>query len=113
MATKNTATESVLGDLHAKVAKVMVSTLDYFEQAAEVYDAKVEAATTAEELPITERPIPAPALLAAMTKFLSDNKITCAPEDSSELSDLEARLKAKKARKLKVVGGVDMNPDED
>lgn len=43
--------------------------------------------------------IPNPALLTAAAKFLKDNDITVAPDDSEELSDLEKRLKEKRTRK--------------
>lgn len=119
MADKKTATESKLGELHAKVADIMVNTLDYYERTAHEHDERVELAKeeqNPELLPITERPIAPPALLTAITKFLADNKITCAPEDDNSLSELEDRLakKRKRGRRgLAVVGGVDMSPEDD
>lgn len=40
-------------------------------------------------------------LLSVATKFLADNKITCVPEESAALTNLEETFKAKRERKLK------------
>lgn len=44
-----------------------------------------------------------PALLTAVSKFLKDNNITCAIEDSKEMSELEERLSKKRKRVGNVV----------
>lgn len=93
---KNTATESALGTLHEKVAKIMTNALDVMDEAQRRY---LENDTVDQEVPTVSAP-----LLGVIAKFLSDNSITCAPEESVELTGLEQRLAEK--RKRKTVGGV-------
>ena len=45
-----------------------------------------------------------PALLTVAARFLKDNGITCAIEDSEDMNDLKAELAKRKKRKGKVVG---------
>lgn len=109
--SKNTATEEVLGTLHAKVAGVMLGILSTTEKAIEAYEEASETAD-AETLAAMIKPELAPSMLSAMTKFLSDNKITCNPAESESLSDLDKRLREK--RKRKSVGNVvPMIPEDD
>ena len=89
MDKKGPATEGVLGDLHNKVAEVMIHALDHIEKAQEVYDA-----TDVETLAAQGRKEPElnPALLSVMVRFLDANKITCAPEAGNTMSELEKKL---------------------
>ena len=99
--TKKAATEAALGDLHAKVAKVMADALTVFDKAQEVY---LEAEK--DELSELTAPILNPALLSVMTKFLSDNKITCVPEESEGMSELEEKLRRRREkRSLRTANG--------
>lgn len=97
--TVNAATESALGALHSKVAKVMTKALDNFEAAQDAYDPSKEDAI----LPEVNA-----SLLSVITKFLNENKITCTPEESEEMSELAERLANKRAgrRVRKQVGNV-------
>ncbi|QOE32111.1 terminase small subunit [Rhizobium phage Palo] len=109
--SKNAADESVLGTLHSKVAAVMVGILTNTTKAIEAYEeATVDA--SAEEIAALPVPELSPAMLSAMTKFLSDNKITCNVAEDKNLSDLQKHLNEK--RRKKTVGNVvPLMPDED
>lgn len=87
--TKKSAPEDKLGELHAKVADVMLKALDAIELANEK-----APATDDEGNPLLPME-PSAALLGAITKFLKDNSITCNTEDSQSLSGLQQRLKDK------------------
>ena len=96
------ASDKILGDLHGKLAKSMLSALESSDTAQDLLTAY------GEELPIeviqflTKLSSNNPALLTAVSKFLKDNDITCSIEESHELSELEIRL----ANKRKRVGNV-------
>ncbi|AGC35978.1 terminase small subunit [Rhizobium phage RHEph08] len=104
----NAANEATLGTLHTKVANVMIGILDTTEKAIAAYEEVAETAD-AEQLATMVKPELSPAMLSAMTKFLSDNKITCNAEEGSKTSALEQRLASKKRR----VGNVVPFPNED
>lgn len=97
--TKNAATSAVLGDLHKKVATIMIKTLDNFEVQAELAQAAMQAAKDDPDaiLDIPEVHEPSAALLGAITKFLKDNDVTCNDETDETRSKLEERLAAKRA----------------
>lgn len=104
------ASDKELGVLHKKLAKAMSDALESSDAAKVLLDEH------AEDLPgpvldFLERHASAnPALLTAIAKFLKDNDITCAKEDSKEMTELEQRLAAKKR---KSVGNVVALHDED
>lgn len=89
------AKETRLGDLHNKVAEVMIKALDQVQIAQDKY----EAGNVDTEL-IDSPPEVAPALLSVMVKFLDSNKITCAPEAGNQMSELEKKLAEKKTRRV-------------
>lgn len=101
------ATEKELGELHGRVARVMNKALENTEIAQDVYQTVAENIRNSPDELVTELPevpvVSAP-LLSAIAKFLSDNKITAAPEDSKDLKDLQDRLAQK--RKKRAVGNV-------
>ena len=106
---KNAATESALGELHGKVAKVMSTAMDQIEKQQVAFDDADERGVDLTEI---VRPEVNASLLSCITKFLSDNKITCNPEDSKELGELEQRLQMK--RKRKSIGNVvPLIPEDD
>lgn len=90
------ADETALGALHTKVAEVLNLALEgeelpgyTDEETGEVFPAK--------------RLAPSAAIIAAATKFLKDNNITCAPSQDNALGELEAKMRerdAKRANKL-------------
>lgn len=90
MASK-AATEGQLGELHNRVAAVLTKALRVVEKAQDAY--------LEEDVPLEPMPEVSAPLLSVATKFLADNKITCVPEESEALTDLEATLKAKRERK--------------
>lgn len=100
------AKEAVLGELHVKIAKVMGKALDTIDKAQATY---LEAEDTTELL----FPEVSPPLLGVITKFLADNKITCAPDESAELSELEQKLATKRAGRRQRVGNVVQMIQED
>lgn len=94
------AKEDVLGTLHEKVAQVMTQALDVNDKAQQLYLDGPD--TTEDGTDVLPPPEINPALLGAITKFLKDNNVTCAPADSEALKGLEYRLNAKKQSKRKV-----------
>lgn len=97
--SKGPASEDTLGDLHTKVAKVMISALDHIEKAQEVYEA-----TDVEVLAEQGRKEPElnPALLSVMVRFLDANKITCAPAAGNTMGEFERRLEQKRQSRRQV-----------
>lgn len=91
--------------LHAKTATVLMQALEVMDVAQKAYIAS-DGLTQAEDeetgLPAlyAAPPFIAPALLAAITKFLKDNDITKAPEESEELSALAQALQEKRKKRV-------------
>lgn len=86
------ATEKKLGALHEKVADVLIDALDGEElpgytdpETGEVVEAK--------------RMLPSAAIIAAATKFLKDNEITCVRDQSNALGELESKMAERRARR--------------
>jgi hypothetical protein len=94
MTPKGPATESTLGELHNKIAKVMTNALDKVIT-KQVTPDKDENGNDI-DAPVN------PALLSVITKFLAENKITCAPEIGNTMSDLEKKLAEKQATRRRV-----------
>ena len=92
--TTRAASESVLGELHRKIAKVMSDTLTVVEVAQDRYLENDEAVEPPAQV--------SAALLSVMVKFLADNSITAAPEESTEMSELEKKLQERKNKRQKV-----------
>lgn len=97
--SKGPATEEVLGTLHQRVAKVLTNALEAVIETQE--NGSVED-KDGNPIEYTLNP----ALLSVATKFLSDNKITCAPMEGNAMSDLEKSLAAKAKTRRRVVGNV-------
>lgn len=93
--TVKAAKEEALGVLHARVAQVMTGALDVFDHRQKEY-----LQGTHDDM---EAPEVNASLLSVITKFLADNKITCVPEESKEVSELAERLKNKRRRVGNVV----------
>lgn len=93
---KNAATEQVLGDLHAKVARVFIRVCEGYEEDMKQEHVDVDGAT-----------IPAPevnpAMMGAMTKFLKDNSIAFDTEELEVLSDTEQRLAQRRKQRAKLI----------
>ncbi len=86
------ATETKLGALHEKVADVLLEALDgeilpgySDEESGEVVEDK--------RLP------PSAAIIAAATKFLKDNAITCVPAENNALGELEAKMRERRNKR--------------
>lgn len=94
--SKSAASEEALGELHTKVAKVMTRALDQIDKAQDIFDENVDGADPEAAM----RPEVSPAMLSAITKFLADNKVTCNPAESENMSDLQRHLKNKKRRSV-------------
>lgn len=89
------ATENQLGNLHNRVASVLVQALEQSDAAYKLLedypDLPLKVKDFLEDLVDVN-----PAILTNATKFLKDNNITCDPSDSGELSELEKRLQSKR-----------------
>lgn len=93
------ATDKELGELHKKVARQLASQLENADVALMLlHDHRGELPEPVVEF-LEKCSYASPALLTIAAKFLKDNDITCQVEDSKEMSDLDKRLAAKKARK--------------
>lgn len=92
--TAKAASESVLGELHKKIATVMSDSLQVVEVAQRRYLENEEAVDAPPSVPAS--------LLAVMVKFLADNQITAAPEESKEMSELEQKLEARRNKRRTV-----------
>jgi len=90
MSTNNRASESQVAEAHSRVTKVINKVLKIYEERLEEYEAGGSTEIFVE---------PSPAFITVATRFLKDNQITCAPEDSEEVSELQARLAKKRDRK--------------
>lgn len=105
------ATVEALGDLHYRVARVMVNVLETYEKGQEVYLKKADQIMVADEedlipLDIPEPPVISPAMLGAITKFLSDNSITAAPGENKDLDELAQTLAGRQGGRRRAVGNV-------
>jgi hypothetical protein len=87
------ADEKVLGELHTAVAKVLTEALKGQELPG-YFDPE-----TSQEVPGQTLP-PSAAIIAAATKFLKDNNITCAPSKDNALGELEEAMKARRAKRI-------------
>lgn len=105
--TNKAATEGKLGSLHSKIADVMSNALDVTAKSQELY---LEMADVTEDIgPPPEVSAP---LLSVMVKFLNDNKISCQIEDSDAMSDLAAKLEARRKTRRQVGNVVHLDEQE-
>jgi len=88
------ATEKKLGALHEKVAEVLIDALDGEELPA-YQDPESGEVMEAKRIP------PSAAIIAAATKFLKDNEITCVKDTGNALGELEAKMQERRARRAK------------
>ena len=84
------ASERKLGELHNKVAEVLMDALEG-EELPGYMDGEVEV--EAKRIP------PSAAIIAAATKFLKDNEITCTPSESNVLGELEQKMAERRKRR--------------
>jgi len=106
--SKSSATETLMGTLHSKVAAVMVRTLDGIELAQAAFEEALKGDDAQAVLDaLGAMPQVSPAFLSAATKFLADNKITCQTDEDENIGGLAERLAKKRedARK-KSVGNI-------
>lgn len=79
------ATEKRLGELHHKVTEVLIVALEG-ETLPGYTDPETDEIVPDKQLP------PSAAIIAAATKFLKDNEITCAPSEDNALGELEKKM---------------------
>lgn len=86
------ASDKQLGALHLKVTEVLIEALD-----GEVIPGYTddEGNVVQEERKLA----PSAAIIAAATKFLKDNDITCDRDKGSALNELEERMAAQRSRR--------------
>ncbi len=92
--TTKAANEGELGELQAKVMSDALTCVD-IAQVKYIAAEDKELEGLSDVIP----PMVSAPLLSVITKFLNDNKISCAPEDSKTMTELETRLANKRARK--------------
>lgn len=100
---KGSANESVMGNLHAQVARV-------FERILTKYEADLDSADQPSPEQVGEdvmeeiigTSMPSPIMLSAVTKFLKDNAISFDSEEIEQLSATQERLTARKAKRGKL-----------
>lgn len=92
------ASEKVLAQLHSQLAATMTKSLQQNEWAQNLLDEYAEELPRAVVKFLEAASASNPALMAAVSKFLKDNEITCQPDDSEELSELAQTLKNKPRR---------------
>ena len=83
------ATENELGNLHTKVAQVMLDSLERL-------DIKLELPGDEDDVLVSVAQEPNPALLNVITKFLKDNEITCSSGQGSTADALREKLDQRK-----------------
>jgi hypothetical protein len=86
------ANEGALGDLHNKVAEVLIDALDG-QTIPEITD---EEGTVIQ--PETRMPVSAAHITAAI-QFLKNNNITCAPSEDNAMGRLTDKMKERQARR--------------
>jgi len=113
--TAKAASEGTLGELHKRVAKVMRGALDVYDTEQEMYLKKTDLIKEhADDPEMVERladlvaPQPNASLLSVITKFLADNSISCVPEESEEMTDLQKTLEARRKTRRQVGNVVHM-----
>lgn len=102
---KGSANETVMGNLHAQVARVFTKVLASYEgrlDALEKIDPEKVEADMLEAL-LGENSMPSPAMLSAITKFLKDNDIGFDTQEIATLSATDERLRARKAKRSNLV----------
>lgn len=94
------ATDKILGELHGRLAKAMLSALESSDSAIVLLEQFSEELPEPVAVFLEKQASYNPALLTAITKFLKDNSITCSIEDNEEISELEKRLKDKRRKSV-------------
>lgn len=101
------ATESVLNELHALVAKVLADQLEMHEKVSVLNpdggEGEIELSTVS------------PAMIAQAIKFLKDNNITATPETDENLSRLKDSLnkRTRHSDRLSLVKGATAAQEQD
>ena len=86
------ATEKRLGELHLKVTEVLIEALDG-EELPGYEDPETGEVMAAKRIPASA------AVIAAATKFLKDNEITCVRDQGNALGELEAKMEERRKRR--------------
>jgi hypothetical protein len=95
----SSASDKELSALHKKLSESMIKALDS-ASSAEYLITKYEGSLPNDVTDYLERQTDiSPSLMTAVAKFLKDNDITAAKDDSAEIGELEMRLAAKQDRK--------------
>lgn len=94
----NKASDKELGALHKALADSMLKSLTASDEAAFLLEQHREDLPDAVVAFLDTLANVSPALFTAAAKFLKDNNITCAKEDSPEMTALEERLQSKRKR---------------
>lgn len=90
------ANEKTLGDLHDKVARVLSDALDGDELPEVIDEDSGEVTAPAKRL------APSAAIIAAATKFLKDNNITCVPTEDNALGELQRKMEERRNKRIRL-----------
>lgn len=95
---KNAATQSEMGTLHSRLARVFQRVLQKYELSLDALD-KIDRDNIEEEMlqALLESAEPNPAMLSAVAKFLKDNNVGMDSEAVDELNNIDTRLKERRA----------------
>ncbi len=100
---KGASTEARMGKLHGKLTELFIKVLKQYESNMD----QLDEGAVLDEL-MAEGLMPNPAMLGAVSKFLKDNAISIDSEEVDELSSMERRLAAKKAKRPSLVSITDL-----
>lgn len=87
------ASNDLMAELHGKVAKVMIGTIDRFENAMQT-----DISQESEDFAVPELN---PAFLSVCTKFLKDNSITVDMGENSDVQELKNKVKENNERRAR------------
>lgn len=88
--SKGAASEEVLGQLHARVAEVLLAMLEKREY---------EDPETGETVPLD----PDPRIISSAVTFLNNNKVKMSPFLDNTVSEIQKKLDAKKGKRFSVI----------
>ncbi len=94
--TRNATPEKQMAKLHKKLTEKMLDALSASDSAIGLLSTYPDLPNPVKEH-LKKEADANPALLQAVSKFLKDNDITCLPEESEKMSELERRLKLKRS----------------
>lgn len=98
---KGAAKESLMGNLHERVARVFEKVLATYEKRLDAVEniSRDQVGDDMLEQLMSDSVIPSPAMLSAITTFLKNNEIAFDTEEVEKLSATQERLNERKAKR--------------